>query len=317
MTNTRWNKRAALGLLALALSPSAYAAWTWEFNISSGTNSSCTNSGACPWDTPRSPSSNTAGAPGVSVVGLANTGGQNGGPGANFVGTQGDTSPTTGWLQSAYVAAWDSNGLGVINRDAFTVTNGWIASDTGTIDWTEAASPEHSMDSDGRYEGMLVQFAQPVKLTGAKFGWIGWDGDITVLAYQPGASGNCTPTAGTGAAGTGGVLGSGSQGCTWGSLNGWSLVANVANAQSTGNVASFNSGAGAISSSYWIISSYLPPYGSGAGLDAGHTQAKLIALYADQNGKVPEPSSALLIGAAAIGLWSVRRRRASPGSAGA
>nr|MCU0804995.1 hypothetical protein [Burkholderiales bacterium] len=160
---------AALAAVALTLSTSAFAAWEWQFTA--GSNHSCTSSGACPWGNTRTASNALSiGQPTVSASAISNTG-----------GTNPDTASTTGYLRSAYLATWGTNGLGVINRDAYTVNNNGTATDGGSVDNVEGASSEHSMDSNQRYDAILFSFSQAVTLTGVRLGWSATDSDITVL----------------------------------------------------------------------------------------------------------------------------------------
>ena len=286
-------QRAALAVLALSLSPSAFAAWEWQFT--SGTNASCTGTGACPWGNTRSASNSPAiGQPTVSASAISNTGGTN--------GTQAvpNTSSTTGYLQSAYLTTWGTSGLGVINRDAYTVNNNGTATDGGSVDNVEGASSEHSMDSNQRYDAILFSFSQAVTLTGVRIGWSTTDSDITVLAYKPTGSGDCLPST---------IGGAGSASCKWGSLTGWQAVGNYTDL-ATGVNTPVNGGANPYSSNYWIVATYIPAYGGG--YTSANDYVKLVSIYGDIGrppGQVPEPSSALLLGAAAFGFWSARRRK--------
>ena len=282
-------RHAAFALVALSLSPSAFAAWEWQFTNS--TNSGCTSSGACPWGNTRSTTNALGvGQPTVSASAVSNTGGSN--P---------DTASTTGYLQSAYLSAWGTSGLGVINRDAYTVNNNGTATDGGSVDNVEGATNEHSMDSDQRYDAILFSFSTAVTLTGVKLGWWTTDSDITVLAYTPTGSGDCTPSS---------ISGTGTSTCKWGSLAGWTSVGNYSNLATNANTP-VNGGANPYSSIYWIVAAYIPAYGSG--WTSGNDYVKLVSIYGDVGkppGEVPEPSSALLFGVAALGLWGARRRQA-------
>jgi hypothetical protein len=287
-------RHAAFALTALTLSPSALAAWEWQFTDS--TNASCTTTGACPWTSTRSATNSLVlGQPAVSASGLSNTGGTNGTKAVP------DTSATTGYLQSAYLSAWGSSGLGVINRDAYTVLNNGSATDGGSVDNTEGGPNEHAMDNNERYDAILFSFSSAVTLTGVKIGWWATDSDISVLAYTPTGSGDCTPSA---------ISGTGTSACKWGSLTGWSSVGNYSNLATNANTP-VNGGANPYSSNYWIIAAYIPAYGGG--FSSGNDYLKLVSIYGDVGkppGQVPEPSSALLVGVAALGLWGARRRQA-------
>ncbi len=71
-----------------------------------------------------------------------------------------------------------------------------------------------------------------------------------------------------------------------------------------------NGGANPYSSNYWIVATYIPAYGGG--YSSANDYVKLVSIYGDVGkppGQVPEPSSALLVGMAALGLWGARRRK--------
>ena len=283
-----------IGLSALA-APSAFAAVEWQFNYATSTNHACTTSGACPWTSTRTASNVMApGQATVTASGLSNTGG------LNPVNADPIVNSTIGHLQSAYLPAWGSSGLGVINRDANTVLNNGSASDGGTVDNVEGAAVEHSMDSNQRYDAILFSFSSAVRLTGAKIGWYNTDSDITVLAYT--GTNGCTPTAM--------LTGTGSTACKWGSLSGWTHVGNYADLHTTANYRDVNTGASPLSSNYWIVGTYIPTYGSG--WSAANDYVKLVSIYGEAGTTrriVPEPGSILLLGIAAAGMWGARRMR--------
>lgn len=258
------------GCLVGALAAPASASFWWQFANSGNASCAGTNGVACPWGNTRAPTSTSGGAPAVTASAYANTGGAN--P---------NTNATTGTIENAYLAAWGSNGLGVINRDAATLSP--IApSGGGSTDDVEGHSPEHAVDSQQRVDAVLFSFGASVVLTGVRIGWAGSDSDITVLAYS-GAS--PTPTG------------------TWGALNaGWSLVGNYNNLVA-GTTMPINPGS--LSSAYWLITAGNTAYGSPSD---GADYVKLLKLFGSPPGRAPEPGSLALLGLGAFGLWRLQRK---------
>jgi hypothetical protein len=219
-------------------------------------------------------------------------------------------------IESAYLASFNSNGLGVQNKDGVTMPGN--PSGGGTSDATEGAPPEHAMDNNERYEAILFHFPGMDKttLTGVEIGWppLGQscngttcDTDIFVMAY-------------TGAAATPPLANE-----SFSSLlsNGWTLVGNYADL--TKNVrATVNDGGQTMGTIYssndWLIGTHIPGIGTGCqdtgsggrnnGCDSyGKDYVKLLAVYGDRTRQVPEPGALLLLGVAFAGIWATRRRR--------
>jgi len=300
-----WLIGCAAALLAAGPAVAEYK-WTFSFTTVNCGNYNC-------YGNTRNASSVTGGLANNSVVASAwaDTGGEN-------LGTV--SNPTSGKIENAYLAAFGSNGLGVQNRDGETMPKppGW----SGNLDATEGASPEHSMDSNQRFEAIELYFTDKTKLTGVEIGWPskseGRDSDLFVMAY----TGMGTPA----------PLDSG---LTYSQLAGagWTLVGNYADLAPASDAANGVTGAGRvsvnnggqtaggaiISSNYWLIGSYNPVLGttcqdvSTGGKNDGcstYTEyGKLLAVYGERTKGVPEPSALLLFGIAAAGMWATRRRR--------
>jgi hypothetical protein len=151
-------------------------------------------------------------------------------------------------------------------------------------------------------------FASVVKLTSIGMGWISGDADVSVFRYK----GTGTPPV-TGGASLSAMT-----------TAGWELVGNYANL-STDTSDPFNSiNSQNVGSSWWLVSAYNSAWGTGSNLSQGDDYFKMFAVAGDactnQNtttgvcgggsdgGKVPEPGSLALLGAAAVAAAATRRR---------
>ena len=274
---------ALAGALAAAI-PGVSAAgtvWEWDFTTSAGCGGS--TGITCPagtaWGNQRKWNGIGAGAPAVTGSAWSNTSGATGGAAAG--------SPSDGKIEPAFLAYFSNNFVGVQNQDG------------SALDATEPGDPEHSLDNNQRYDSILFNFGQKVKLTDVGIGWTNPatngpnastnDVDLTVFAY----------------------LGSGAPAFTnytvtpksYAELTGpdWQKVSY--NFDGTGykpvNTA-------LTETQYWLISTYVPN-GGPAGVDAGDDYAKIKGLKATPGNNVPEPGTLMLLGVAALGFLSSRR----------
>jgi len=208
--------------------------------------------------------------------------------------TTANNGGTNNAMETAYLRSYGSSGLGVTNRDqqVGTCSSG---EDCGEADGT---APEHAVDNNDRQDSILFTFSEAIKLTQVTIGWpasntTSNDSDITVLAYK----GLGTPTTELNGQTTGAM-----------SAAGWKLAghySDVADETGPNNTADVN--APAYESKYWLIGAYNSAF-STAGWSTGNDYVKFLVLAGTQTTQVPEPSTLLLFGIAAMaGLW--RRRQ--------
>lgn len=196
-------------------------------------------------------------------------------------------------IANAQLFFYSGNGLGIRNADCCTADPG------------EDASPEHSVDSDGRADLVLFSFSQAVNLTQVTMGWRDTDSDLSILALNAGA----LPASMIGSNGTD------SSGMTHSQLQaaGWKLIGNY-NGPSGDSTADFSINTNTtFASKFWLVGTYDNRWDTTgvtnpSGLSYGYDYVKILSLYGNQTTQVPEPNLLLLLGVALAGLWATRRR---------
>lgn len=200
----------------------------------------------------------------------------------------GYTNTGSGGALVAKTPVWYSGGYGVISNSA------------------DAGTPQHAVDNNGFKEALLLDFGASTRLDSVTIGYRSNDSDITVLAWT-GLPNQSAP-----------VFNSTT---TYGNLTslGWSLVGHYANL-ATGTAKAVNV-VNPVSSSFWLVMAYNNAFGSTrtdtassySGLGGGNDYVKFLSVSytttTPPDHKVPEPSTALLIGAAMFGLVGWRNRR--------
>jgi hypothetical protein len=165
------------------------------------------------------------------------------------------------------------------------------------------AEPQHAVDNNGNREALLINFGQSAQLESVRIGWKNTDADITVLAW----GGAAAP-----------VFASTTKYSDLVGL-GWDLIGHYANL-STSTAKAVNV-VNPVSSSYWLVMAYNSSFGSTrtdsssstSGLGGGNDYMKFLSVSystpTPPDHKLPEPSTALLLGAAMFGLVGWRNRR--------
>jgi len=220
----------------------------------------------------------------------------------------GTSGTSTALLQSAYIGDYGSNGLGVTSTAGPTsAKTGTLATpdqtttyvDTGNGYTTETTtSPNHAMDNQYNQESILLSYNTAVTLTGFSIGWSSTDSDMTVLRYTGGTAPNLS-----------------SQSYSTLVSSGWVVVGNYANVAVGSTQSTGLSPLASNVSSYWLIAAYNSVFGTtsanGGTLGDSNDFVKLLTVTTDVpagGGRVPEPSSALLVGIAIAGLAASRKR---------
>jgi hypothetical protein len=166
----------------------------------------------------------------------------------------------------------------------------------------------HGVDNYNGVDAIMFKFADLVRLTELKAGWIGSDNpaNFSLLAYMPTGSQPTIPTVDGMSLSTPDVNGKLS--------NGWQLVGNFGftSTSSTLGVATST----AYYSSYWLVAAYNTYYGGTDTNTAIADQFKLLTVAGTKQdtppgNKVPEPGSLVLLGAGLFGMMASRRRRSN------
>ncbi|MDB5850497.1 MAG: hypothetical protein JWP29_4249 [Rhodoferax sp.] len=192
-----------------------------------------------------------------------------------------------------------------------TIHNWGSGSGLGVYGTSDSGSPNHATDNSNGTDLIALNFGtSKVNLSTITLGWWANDADITVLAY----TGSGVPNIAAGIT-------------TFTAANGWTSVKNygaaTTTATNTGGTDTDKSYATTDSttySSWWLISAYNASFITGStSLDSISDYVKVLSVAGTVKsvtppGKVPEPGSLALMGAAFCAFLGVRRRKAKAAS---
>ncbi len=166
-------------------------------------------------------------------------------------------------------------------------------------------SPQHSLDNDGVFEFIRIDFGagNSAILDKVITSWVQNDADITVLA-RTGNAGSPNPNGKTIA---GPVLADRL------ANNGWELVGHF-NSTSSADVQEIDVNSSGTAARYWLIGAYDPDFGGNAnGANHGYGKydyLKILKVKWDKPSDAAEPTTLLLFAAGFIAWLSSRRRTA-------